>query len=997
MGRRKWHQYQDILAKNYLLEEELMNQREWVPVKTCNSCDVITDLRVTDHSPAELEPSYETGSLSGGSRSAESPEPEASRRSSPSEQCRADDRSPPTMAAVASMTTSTGPLDTAASTAGLPQWLLAATLRLQETAQDGRSPPSNQQQHQSLDQPLDLSAKSTAASGGNASSSASSTPCLSSPSELKTTTNPFTSDLIAATDMVNSLHNLIPTASTFLPHPSLKVPILNANRHVFKPKSKLSTMAGRKKYTEDKLQAALRDIQSGKLGTRRAAVLYDIPRSTLRNKVYKMAMERDSGVRDSSGGEDPKVNAAELLPMLQAEDDEDDDDRDTASAGEDDCGGRSERVSTDKDNLNARPYLSMEDLIRFSSEQPTANPASMPTTAEALRLFFQNCTNSKLLSKQTTDRHREVECKSPSPPPRLQPMPPKLPQGMPSDLWPAAAAAAAAAAALDPQQMGTYLSRLLSTSASSPSGLSASHVAHESPPPAPQDFLAKYATEIMRKIFYDEQQQYGGKSEHQGRSSNGCSAEPMDTGRSNDDDSNPSNVILRIPSFKPVGPNIKSEPTESTSADREQAGHQSILSPPRMNSSTARSDTSSPPPTPGSKTAVNLRDAIAKSISQKFQQPEALQVESFARAYQHYQQGMPMFGPIVRNHNNNNLLEDRKRVSTPNAKPAMAMASTPAGFQAGSSSNSSSSGGKGTRPKRGKYRNYDRDSLVEAVRAVQRGEMSVHRAGSYYGVPHSTLEYKVKERHLMRPRKREPKNPPSASSVSAAAVAEQDRKKDAARTGEKTPPIKLPAHVFPSQQPPSLTAPNGLKMFDTPPVGPYGQPTFPFWAPSPFHMPMDFQRNPVAFTSMSMMQRIQAETRLHHQQAASIASLGKNAREVAENLYDGSDNGSFLDGIIRSSLETGLKSAAAMAAAQAAKRSPELIDQLGLKESDNPTATEERTPSGESGSDTEDEKAGLSPHAEQPTEGPQSSDSEQKNTSSPGPASAEQPNEGEQS
>lgn len=53
------------------------------------------------------------------------------------------------------------------------------------------------------------------------------------------------------------------------------------------------------------------------------------------------------------------------------------------------------------------------------------------------------------------------------------------------------------------------------------------------------------------------------------------------------------------------------------------------------------------------------------------------------------------------------------------------------------------SGGKGTRPKRGKYRNYDRDSLVEAVRAVQRGEMSVHRAGSYYGVPHSTLEYKV--------------------------------------------------------------------------------------------------------------------------------------------------------------------------------------------------------------------------------------------------------------
>ncbi|ROT74765.1 putative mushroom body large-type Kenyon cell-specific protein 1 isoform X2 [Penaeus vannamei] len=40
------------------------------------------------------------------------------------------------------------------------------------------------------------------------------------------------------------------------------------------------------------------------------------------------------------------------------------------------------------------------------------------------------------------------------------------------------------------------------------------------------------------------------------------------------------------------------------------------------------------------------------------------------------------------------------------------------------------------------YRNYDRDNLLKAVQAVQSGEMSVHRAGSFYGVPHSTLEYK---------------------------------------------------------------------------------------------------------------------------------------------------------------------------------------------------------------------------------------------------------------
>ncbi|KAF0289967.1 Mushroom body large-type Kenyon cell-specific protein 1 [Amphibalanus amphitrite] len=73
---------------------------------------------------------------------------------------------------------------------------------------------------------------------------------------------------------------------------------------------------------------------------------------------------------------------------------------------------------------------------------------------------------------------------------------------------------------------------------------------------------------------------------------------------------------------------------------------------------------------------------------------------------------------------------------------------------------------KGSRPKRGKYRNYNRSHLADAVRAVQSGEMSVHRAGNFYGVPHSTLEYKVKQRHLDRAGRREraAERPPSASS-----------------------------------------------------------------------------------------------------------------------------------------------------------------------------------------------------------------------------------------
>lgn len=67
-------------------------------------------------------------------------------------------------------------------------------------------------------------------------------------------------------------------------------------------------------------------------------------------------------------------------------------------------------------------------------------------------------------------------------------------------------------------------------------------------------------------------------------------------------------------------------------------------------------------------------------------------------------------------------------------------------------SNGSTPMGK-KRPKRGQYRKYDSELLAQAVRAVQRGEMSVHRAGTFFGVPHSTLEYKVKERHLLRKKK----------------------------------------------------------------------------------------------------------------------------------------------------------------------------------------------------------------------------------------------------
>ncbi|XP_047458541.1 ligand-dependent corepressor isoform X2 [Mugil cephalus] len=55
-------------------------------------------------------------------------------------------------------------------------------------------------------------------------------------------------------------------------------------------------------------------------------------------------------------------------------------------------------------------------------------------------------------------------------------------------------------------------------------------------------------------------------------------------------------------------------------------------------------------------------------------------------------------------------------------------------------------GTKQPRKKRGRYRQYNTELLEEAIGLVMGGKMSVSKAQTIYGIPHSTLEYKVKER-----------------------------------------------------------------------------------------------------------------------------------------------------------------------------------------------------------------------------------------------------------
>lgn len=68
---------------------------------------------------------------------------------------------------------------------------------------------------------------------------------------------------------------------------------------------------------------------------------------------------------------------------------------------------------------------------------------------------------------------------------------------------------------------------------------------------------------------------------------------------------------------------------------------------------------------------------------------------------------------------------------------------------------------KQPRKKRGRYRQYDHELMEEAITMVMAGRMSVSKAQGVYGVPHSTLEYKVKERTGTL------KNPPKKKSANS--------------------------------------------------------------------------------------------------------------------------------------------------------------------------------------------------------------------------------------
>lgn len=374
-----------------------------------------------------------------------------------------------------------------------------------------------------------------------------------------------------------------------------------------------TTTSCKRSYTEDELQAALRDIRSGKLGTRRAAVIYGIPRSTLRNKVYKLALDKS--------GQEAFKNACETPKECKK--------------------------------------LSMEDLVCNGSE-------SGVSASESLKRLLRNRMAGKLENKQGSIDSQSLQ----------------LFAGLESN-----------------PALAPFLSHVLANvhqlALASHSG-SGKELANE--------LKLSLLPDLIRKLSEERFE------EECNRHRSGIQNHESPDG----------SVILKIPSYKPVK-TVQNDGSVSAGG-----------------SSQCNSNSNN-----GAKgIGATLREIIAKSITQKASNNK---------------------GPAPSADSGQNSISssngDTKKARTENL-PAevtvplhMTRSSTGKLAKNRESKHEIMKSEKRVRPKRGRYRNYDRDNLVEAVRAVQRGEMSVHRAGSFFGVPHSTLEYKVKERHLLRPRK----------------------------------------------------------------------------------------------------------------------------------------------------------------------------------------------------------------------------------------------------
>ena len=375
----------------------------------------------------------------------------------------------------------------------------------------------------------------------------------------------------------------------------------------------------KKTYTEEELQAAVSEIQSGKLGTRRASVLYGIPRSTLRNKIFKMGSDKSESLYASLNGSDSMDDSMEIAMKW------------------------SELLQGSNLALLSLPQLPFNFHLDYA----------MPLNLLGHEDGIEERKIEYLRKKHNLGKMRE------------------------------------------PYE---------------------TQYSHNLKLPVLKDIIQKLAEErieMERNASIVRQIKQQDKDMKSSLLSEGATLLSTHNVGSYDLPTDLASDII-IPSFKPV-----------QTDDKEQPIPQGYL----YQSSLDKLD--------NSRIGDALKDIIVKTISEKVRfKSQALSdyCQSSLRGQGHMSDSDTSSKDSSSTHSNISSPVKRLKIEESPKKKVEQPA-------------------KKTRPKRGQYRRYNSQLLMEAVKAVQRGEMSVHRAGSYYGVPHSTLEYKVKERHLLRQKK----------------------------------------------------------------------------------------------------------------------------------------------------------------------------------------------------------------------------------------------------
>lgn len=179
----------------------------------------------------------------------------------------------------------------------------------------------------------------------------------------------------------------------------------------------------------------------------------------------------------------------------------------------------------------------------------------------------------------------------------------------------------------------------------------------------------------------------------------------------------------------------------------------------------------SPCPTPSAEPHIALRIPQVRSMSDHNRSIPAENSGTSKNIYQRTSSTEATASPSTGSGRPSSLFK-LKPLFLPHACPTSGIQACLRVGRRGSSQEDSEDGAGGRdkdkqpRKKRGRYRQYDHDLLEEAITMVMAGRMSVSKAQGVYGIPHSTLEYKVKERTgtLKNPPKKKSANYSSSNS-----------------------------------------------------------------------------------------------------------------------------------------------------------------------------------------------------------------------------------------